>query len=103
MRNYSICYLDARGHTQSSEFLPFDDNGTAVGFARIGLIRSDIVEVWKDNDLVERLFRDPSPDASGADVADNAARAIARAERRGSLENWDNDGGAAVPHEGVRH
>jgi hypothetical protein len=103
MRNYSICYLDARGHTQSSEFLPFEDNGTAVDFARIGLIRSDIVEIWRDSDLVDRLFRDPLPYASSAEVADNAARAIARADRRGSLDSWDNEGGAARPREGARH
>ena len=102
MKNYSICYLDSGGHTQNSEFLPFEDNRTAVDFARIGLVRSAIVEVWKDSGLVERLYRNPPPArVASAGVADNAVRAIARADGRNSLDGWDNEGGAALSREGA--
>jgi hypothetical protein len=101
MKNYSICYLDAGGRTQNSELLPFEDNRTAVDFARIGLVRSTIVEVWKDNDLVSRLSRDPSARAVTAGVADNAVRAFARADGRNGLDGWDNEGGSSFLREGA--
>jgi len=102
MKNYSICYLDSEGLTQNSEFLPFEDKRTAVDFARIGLVRSAIVEVWKDNDLVERLYRDPPPArVATASVTDNALWAFARADGRNSLDGWDDECGAALPREGA--
>ena len=102
MKNYSISYLDAGGHTQNSELLPFEDNRTAVDFARIGLVRSAIVEVWKDNDLVERLYRNPPPArVATASVADHAVRAFARADTRNDLDGWDNEGGSFLPREGA--
>lgn len=102
MRSYSIRYLDAGGHTQNSEFLPFEDNRIAVDFARIGLVRSAIVEVWKDDDLVERLYRDPPPaHVATAGAANNAARAFARADSRNGLDGWDNEGGSSFVREGA--
>ena len=61
MRNYSVCYLDAQGRTQRSEMLPFEDNRAAIDFARIGMISHAIVEVWCDNNIVERLYRNREP------------------------------------------
>src|SRR5690349_16163262 len=101
MNNYSICYLDSEGHTQNSELLPFEDNRTAVEFARTGLDRSAIVEIWKDSDLVRRLFRDPTGRVAGVGVVDNAVRAFARADSRNDFEGWDNEGGAALPRVGA--
>jgi hypothetical protein len=103
MRNYSICYLDAGGRTQNSEFLPFEDNGVAIDFARIGLLRSAIVEVWKDNNLVSRLFREPTARVATAGVADHAVRAFARADGKGDLDGWDNEGGSSFRREGAIH
>jgi hypothetical protein len=93
MKNYSICYLDSGGRTQNSEFLPFEDNGVAVDFARLGLLRSAIVEVWKDGNLVSRLLRDPAARVATAGVAANAVRAFARAD--------SNEGESALPREGT--
>jgi hypothetical protein len=102
MRNYSIRYLDAGGHTQNSEFLPFEDNRSAVDFARIGLIRSAIVEVWKDDDLVERLYPGAlAARVATAGVADHAVRAFARADSRNGLDGWDNEGGSSFVREGA--
>lgn len=101
MRNYSICYLDAAGRTQNSELLPFEDGPSAIDFARTGLVRSAIVEVWKDNELVRRLFREPSARVATASVADKAVRAFARADGGNSLGRWDNEGGATRPHQGA--
>ena len=102
MKNYSICYLDAEGRTQNSELLPFGDNRIAVDFARIGLLRSAIVEVWKDNDLVERLYRDPpAARVPTAGAADHAVRAFARADSRNGLDGWDNEGGSSFARDGA--
>jgi hypothetical protein len=102
MKNYSICYLDSKGKTQTSEFLPFEDNRFAVDFARIGLVRSAIVEVWKDSDLVERLYRNPpSARVATAGVTGNAVRAFARADSRNDLDGWDNEGGSSFVREGA--
>jgi hypothetical protein len=102
MKNYSICYLDSGGRTQNSELLPFEDNRIAIDFARIGLVRSPIVEVWNGDDLVERLYRDPpAARVATAGVADKAVRAFARADSRNSLEGWDNEGGSSFAREGA--
>lgn len=95
MRYYSITYLDIQGKTQKSDFLPFEDNKAAIEFARIGLVRNAIVEVWKDKDLVTRFYRDLPPEkAASATAAQNAERAFHRADRKEKLESLDNEGGA---------
>ena len=45
MTNYSVRYLDALGRTQRSDFLPFENDKTAVDFARIGIVLNAIVEI----------------------------------------------------------
>jgi hypothetical protein len=97
MTNYSICYLDAAGRTESSEFLPFEDNRSATDFARIGIVGHAIVEVWKSADLVVRLYRDAPPAVVAGAPTDNAARSFERADNRKSLDAWDNEGGGARP------
>lgn len=59
--NYSICLLDAGGRTQHTSFGPFDDDAAALAQARTQVAGSPIVEVWKDYQLVARLFREPPP------------------------------------------
>jgi hypothetical protein len=56
--NYAIRYLNERGITERSEFLPFDTDGAATEHARTDLRRHFIVEIWKDETLVSRTFRD---------------------------------------------
>lgn len=95
MRDYSICFLDRQGRTQGSEFLPFADNKAAVAYARIGMVRNAIVEVWKGGDLVARLYRDaPQINLPGVGIAESARLALGRAEPRARIEAWDNEGGA---------
>ena len=53
MRNYSFCYLDAQGRTETSKFLPFDTVAAAIDFARVEMTSHAIVEVWHDNTIVE--------------------------------------------------
>lgn len=78
MNNYSVTYLNIDGHTSSSELLPFDDNRAAIAFARIGLVRSAIVEVWRNGDLVARLQREGASEAvAGAAPADSSIRILA--------------------------
>jgi hypothetical protein len=106
MRNYSVRYLDALGRTQTSEFLPFEDNKLATDYARIGMIRSPIVEVWRGDDLVARLFQQPREIHPVLHIGDPASTAaIVHADRRATLEEWDNEGGGASrrPSEGFRH
>jgi hypothetical protein len=57
--NYSICLLDAGGHTQRTESAPFDDDVSALAQARTEVSGSPIVELWKGERLLARLFRDP--------------------------------------------
>jgi hypothetical protein len=57
--NYSICLLDAGGRTQHTAFGPFDDDAAALAQARTQVAGSPIVEVWKNDQLVARLFREP--------------------------------------------
>jgi hypothetical protein len=58
--NYSISLLDAGGHTQSTVFGPFDNDASALAQARTEIADSPIVEVWKDYQLVARIFREPA-------------------------------------------
>src|SRR6185436_17967483 len=98
MSNYSIGYLDSEGRTEGSQLLPFDDNKAAIDYARIGVVRNAVVEVWKDNDLVTRLYRDaPQPNLPGVNPAENAVLALDRAHPKAGLEDWDNEGGAGKP------
>lgn len=57
--NYSIRYLNERGITERSEFLALDSDAEATTHAKVDLHRHFIVEVWKDDDLLSRTFRDP--------------------------------------------
>lgn len=57
--NYSICLLDAAGRTQHTSFGSFDADAAALTQARTQVPGSPIVEVWTDNRLVARLFREP--------------------------------------------
>jgi hypothetical protein len=66
MTNYSICFLDKNGHATHSEFTPFDADSLAVSYARGAIGASFMVEVWKDNNIVERLTQPGSPGTSGA-------------------------------------
>lgn len=56
--NYSIRYLNERGITERSEFLPFETDGEADAHAQGDSSRHFIVEVWKDEHLLSRTFRD---------------------------------------------
>ncbi len=56
--NYSICLLDKAGLTQHTQFGPFEDDAAALRQARTEALTSAIVEVWKDNRLITRLYRD---------------------------------------------
>lgn len=53
---YSIQYKCARGLTSRSEFLPFETDAIAIAYGREGSARTAIVEVWKGDHLVVRLF-----------------------------------------------
>jgi hypothetical protein len=59
--NYSICLLDAGGRTKRTDFGPFDNDVAALAQARTEVADSPIVEVWKDDRLVARFYRDPEP------------------------------------------
>lgn len=59
--NYSIRYLNERGITERSEFLPFDTDAAAGAHAHSDLSRHFIVEVWKGDNLLTRTFRDARP------------------------------------------
>lgn len=54
--NYSIQYKNASGVTARSEFLPFATDIEAVEHGREGSGRNAIVEVWKGDQLLVRLF-----------------------------------------------
>lgn len=55
--NYSINYKDTMGITIRTEFLPFDDDEQASGYAREHAAKTPMVEVWKADALVIRLDR----------------------------------------------
>lgn len=57
--NYSICLLDAGGITQRTTFDPYEDDAAALAAARALIASSPIVEVWKNELLLARLFREP--------------------------------------------
>jgi hypothetical protein len=57
--NYSICLLDKGGCTQRTQFGPYEDDAAALVQARKDVDSSPIVEVWRGEQLVARLFRDP--------------------------------------------
>lgn len=54
--NYSIQYKNARGITARSEFLPFATDIEAIAHGRAGSGRDAIIEVWKGDQLLVRLF-----------------------------------------------
>lgn len=56
--NYSIRYLNDKGVTERSEFLPFASDADATDHARTHSQRHFILEVWKGEDLLLRSFRD---------------------------------------------
>jgi hypothetical protein len=98
MRNYSVCYLDASGRTQGSDFLPFENNQAAVDFARTGIVRDAIVEVWRDGDLVVRLYQKHGPmGVENAHAAIQARAAFVRADQAETLHIRANEGGEAPP------
>lgn len=55
---YSVCFKDARGITERSEVTPFPSDADALSYARAELSKNAIVEVWKGDNLLARLFRD---------------------------------------------
>ena len=98
MGNYSVCYLDASGRTQGSDFLPFENNQAAVDFARTGIVRDAIVEVWRDGDLVVRLHQKYGPTGvESADVSIQARAAFVRADRDETVRRRANASGEAPP------
>jgi hypothetical protein len=56
--DYSIRYLNESGITERSEFLPFETDADAGTHVQSELKRHVIVEVWKDDNLLSRTFRD---------------------------------------------
>lgn len=56
--NYSVRYLDVRGVTERSEFLPFNSDADAHAYAQVELPRHSSVEVWKADVLLTRTLRD---------------------------------------------
>lgn len=57
---YSICFKDRLGVTESSEFTAFGDDAEAMNYAYVRRAGSAIVEVWKGDDLLTRVFRERS-------------------------------------------
>ena len=62
--HYSIQYKNARGITARSEFLAFATDDEAMEHGREGSGRDAIVEVWKDDRLLVRLFGVDAGDAT---------------------------------------
>jgi hypothetical protein len=54
--NYSIQYKNARGVTSRSEVLPFETDFAAMDHGRASSLRDAIVEIWRGDHLVARLF-----------------------------------------------
>ena len=54
--NYSIKYKNAGGITARSEFLPFETDAAALDYGRDSSSGSAMVEVWKGELLLKRLF-----------------------------------------------
>lgn len=57
--NYSICLLDKGGRTRRTAYGPYDDDAAALAHAHTEIPGSAMVEVWKEEHLLARLFRDP--------------------------------------------
>ena|SRR5690242_16541586 len=92
MQNYSVRYLDKGGRAVRSEFMPFDTNPAAVAYARIGLLRNDVIEIWRDDNLVTRLYREePSTVVPGAILVKELVSYLSPAT--GGAQ-WDSEGGA---------
>ena len=90
--NYSICFLDAMGRTLRSEFDAFDNDEEALTYGRAGVPDNDIVEVWKGEGLLARLFRDQT----NLPVAKTPSEG-----QRPRVADWENEGGstsAGGPH-----
>lgn len=58
--NYSICLLDTGGRTQRTTYGPFDSDTAALAQARTEVAISPIVEIWNNERLVARLYREPT-------------------------------------------
>jgi hypothetical protein len=56
--NYSIRYMNERGLTERSEFLPFETDNEAEEHSLLDGARHFIVEIWKGDILVNRTFSD---------------------------------------------
>ncbi len=56
--NYSIRYMNEKGVTERSEFLAFETDAAASDHAKADSRRHSIVEVWKQDSLLSRMFRD---------------------------------------------
>jgi hypothetical protein len=54
---YSICFLDRQGLAKRSEFGAFESDAAASVYARSETPLNEGVEVWRENQLVTRLFR----------------------------------------------
>ena len=52
---YSINYKNASGVTDHTEFLAFDGDDEASAHARKDLPQHALIEVWKGDQLLERL------------------------------------------------
>lgn len=92
MRNYSVRYLNARGRRSMVKSLAFENDNVATDFARIGLVRNEIVEIWAGDDLVVRLHRDGARETEH-ETKRTQATADLLIERRQALDEWDNEGG----------
>ncbi len=55
--HYSICFKNDAGHTQRSEFTPFETDNDAIAYGRLSRLETAIVEVWKGDHLLVRLER----------------------------------------------
>lgn len=81
MRTYSIHCLDAKGRKTATYMMPFQSDTCAVEF--VGKVRLDhaIVEAWRENGLVRRLFRDaPAPIDGTSEPSARAPAALSRAD-----------------------
>jgi hypothetical protein len=82
MHDYSIHRLDAMGQLLTTEQLPFANRNAAISFADQLRPANAIVEVWSEDALVIRMFRDPPPaDGFGIDPPSLALAAFSRADR----------------------
>jgi hypothetical protein len=98
MGNYSVCYLDASGRTQGLDFLPFENDQAAVDFARTGIVRDAVVEVWREGDLVVRLYQKHGPmGVENAHTAIRARAAFVRADQDETLRLRASEDGEAPP------